>query len=302
MEQQLSTIGKAFEYCLNIKYEEDTYFDNECAIGNRFSFVFIEEGCGVMNRDGISFAYMAPTMLCISEKEHLVIPYSETQRIRVVYIHPDAIHFGLNFDLMNQPPLDLPATMYQDINLFRFFTMRTNEWRGILELGPMTAKKVGQCLDMIKLFTYEQEDPFWPCRTRSYILEILFLQDRLEMKNTTMPTYVDGENVNEIEPILKYLFINYSEKITIADLTKQFQLNRTTLAQLFQDALGESVITYLNKLRIQIASGMLRDTMLPVNDIMERVGFHDGGHFFRTYKKYTGLSPSEYREQYNWMI
>lgn len=50
-----------------------------------------------------------------------------------------------------------------------------------------------------------------------------------------------------------------------------------------------------------MASTMLRDTMLPINEIMTRVGFCDTVHFLRTFKKYTGDSPSEYRKKYNWM-
>lgn len=70
---------------------------------------------------------------------------------------------------------------------------------------------------------------------------------------------------------------------------------------MFKDNLDETFLTYLNKLRITMASTILRDTLLPINEIMTRVGFTDTVHFFRTFKKYTGLTPTEYREKYNWM-
>jgi len=45
-----------------------------------------------------------------------------------------------------------------------------------------------------------------------------------------------------------------------------------------------------------MASVMLKDTLLPVSEVMERVGFNDSTHFSRTFKKYMGLSPSEFRD------
>jgi AraC family L-rhamnose operon regulatory protein RhaS len=61
-------------------------------------------------------------------------------------------------------------------------------------------------------------------------------------------------------------------------------------------------MTYLMKLRLYIASQLLRDTTLPITEIYERVGFNDPAHFGRQFRKHYGTSPSEYRRQYNWLI
>jgi AraC-like DNA-binding protein len=47
---------------------------------------------------------------------------------------------------------------------------------------------------------------------------------------------------------------------------------------------------------------MLRDTMMPISEIYERVGFNDPAHFGRQFRKYYGVPPSEYRRQNCWMI
>jgi AraC-like DNA-binding protein len=66
----------------------------------------------------------------------------------------------------------------------------------------------------------------------------------------------------------------------------------------FRSSTGTSIIEYLVKLRIKIASTMLRDTMLPVSEILDRVGFNDSVHFIRMFKKHIGCTPSEYREKF----
>ncbi len=99
-----------------------------------------------------------------------------------------------------------------------------------------------------------------------------------------------------------YVYHNFDKKITVKDLTEEFHLNRTTFARLFQKNLGEPFLTYLNRLRVTLAATMLRDTGLPISEIMFRVGFTDQVHFLRTFKKFVNMSPSTYREKYSWML
>ncbi|MDD6770863.1 MAG: AraC family transcriptional regulator [Inconstantimicrobium porci] len=81
-------------------------------------------------------------------------------------------------------------------------------------------------------------------------------------------------------------------------MTKKFNMNRTTLSEKFNRLVGETIITYINKLRVNIATTLLRDTRVPISEIMEIVGFNDSSYFFRTFKIYKGQSPKEYRDEY----
>ena len=92
---------------------------------------------------------------------------------------------------------------------------------------------------------------------------------------------------------------HYQEKITIAKLTREFHTNRTTLSKRFHEVTGMPVIAYLIQLRINLAAAMLRDTGLPITEVRQRVGFNDDSHFRRTFRKYLGMAPGEYRHEYN---
>lgn len=83
---------------------------------------------------------------------------------------------------------------------------------------------------------------------------------------------------------------------TALELTKEFHTNRNTLSKKFKKETGLSLIEYILKLRINVACMLLRDTSLPVSEIMERVGFVDISHWGRAFKKYTGYSPTEYKK------
>ena len=131
-------------------------------------------------------------------------------------------------------------------------------------------------------------------------MELLFLCEKIYIDDNNVEV-ISNEIDDDINSVLIYIYNNYSKKITISELTQKFNINRTTLSKKFNEFVGESIITYLNKLRVNMASIMLRDTGLPVNEIMERVGFLDSAHFLRTFKSYMKMTPTEYREKYCWL-
>lgn len=104
-----------------------------------------------------------------------------------------------------------------------------------------------------------------------------------------------------VAAIVTYLNNNYKEKITLEHLATMFTTNRTCLNDQFYKVTNLSIIDYLIKLRVNLAATMLRDTLIPISEIMSRVGFNDRSHFWRTFKKYTSLSPKEYRKKYCWI-
>lgn len=57
---------------------------------------------------------------------------------------------------------------------------------------------------------------------------------------------------------------------------------------------------YITNLRIQHAKDLLRNLALSVNEISNLVGYNDQFHFSRIFKKYEGISPSEYRDRYEY--
>jgi AraC family L-rhamnose operon regulatory protein RhaS len=108
----------------------------------------------------------------------------------------------------------------------------------------------------------------------------------------------DGEVLENVDDIITYLHTNYQNKITLDLLASKFNSNRTTLNERFYKATNLSIINYLIDYRINLASTFLRDTLIPISEIIERVGFNDIAHFGRTFKKHTGMSPSKYRNKY----
>lgn len=278
-----------------------TSFDNRDALNLRFTLLFAEKGSGIAKIDDKSVPFIAPCMFCLNEKEHIIIPEEQGNFFRAIFLHPNVINSSLDFENTRALPCDASITLAQDNELLRLFFQRENDYIGKFNLGPVSAKKIVSMYKDFHELTHEQNRDNWPCRSRSYLMWLMFLLENL----LSVGEYSDEEIIGDVEeklrPILIYIYNNYDKKITVSDITEKFYISRTTLSKMFRDSVGDSFLTYLNKLRVTMASASLRDTLLPINEIMFRVGFTDTVHFFRTFKKYTGLTPSEYREQYNWM-
>src|SRR3990170_663161 len=111
-----------------------------------------------------------------------------------------------------------------------------------------------------------------------------------------------GQKDHEDEPIKKaQVFIegNFQNKITVDDLASRFALSRRNLERRFKRATSNTVIEYLQRVKIEAAKMTLESTRENVNEVMYKVGYNDTKAFRNTFKRFTGLSPVQYRSKYN---
>ena len=98
-----------------------------------------------------------------------------------------------------------------------------------------------------------------------------------------------------VEKAVQFIQDNYAEKITIKDIAHHVRIHPSYLSAIFRKNLDQSVNSYINFHRINVAKQMLRSSDLSITDIALQTGFYDAQHFLKTFKKNTGLTPSEYR-------
>lgn len=111
-----------------------------------------------------------------------------------------------------------------------------------------------------------------------------------------------GQKEHEDEAIRKaqeYIEENYQEKITVDELAEMLALGRRNLERRFKKATSNSVVEYIQRVRMEAAKMSLESSRENVNEVMFNVGYTDTKAFRTTFKKITGLSPVEYRQKYN---
>lgn len=104
----------------------------------------------------------------------------------------------------------------------------------------------------------------------------------------------DGSDKIE-DVIIKYLKNNIYEKITLDDLCKHINYGKTYLCTKFKEKTGISIMNYYLRLKIDEAKKLIRHG-LPFVSIADQLHFVSLSHFTSTFKRYTKMSPSQYKK------
>lgn len=126
----------------------------------------------------------------------------------------------------------------------------------------------------------------------------------IDIDRTSQSPFImfEGQKTHEDEPIKKaqeYIERNFEEKITVNQLAAMFALGRRNLERRFKKATSNTVIEYIQRVKIEVAKKGLETSRKSVNELMYDVGYNDTKAFRTVFKRVTGLSPIEYRNKYN---
>lgn len=98
------------------------------------------------------------------------------------------------------------------------------------------------------------------------------------------------------EELTQYIIQN-EYNVTLDELSQQFFLNRYYICHLFQEIGNITLVEYLNTNKLKKAQELLEHTDMPITEIAGQCGYENIGNFGRTFKKYIGVSPTEYRKR-----
>lgn len=92
-----------------------------------------------------------------------------------------------------------------------------------------------------------------------------------------------------------YIHGHYQEDITLTEMADLSSLSISHFGALFKRYTGETLITYINQVRVEKAKELLRNTNEKIYQIAEEIGFSSQSYFIRVFKNISGMSPNEYR-------
>lgn len=110
-----------------------------------------------------------------------------------------------------------------------------------------------------------------------------------------------GQKDHEDEQIKKaqdFIEKNFSERITVDQLASMFAIGRRNLERRFKKATSNTVVEYIQRVKMEAAKMNLESSRENVNEVMYKVGYTDTKAFRNTFKRITGLSPVQYRTKY----
>ncbi|OIJ17674.1 DNA-binding response regulator [Anaerobacillus alkalilacustris] len=111
---------------------------------------------------------------------------------------------------------------------------------------------------------------------------------------TSCKSKAGNPNINKL---MQYIANHYAEPITLTEVAKHFHFNPSYLSNYFTTHNKESFTEYLNKIRIEEASKLLKQNTAAISEIGSMVGYSDHSYFCKVFKKTMGISPSQYRRK-----
>ena len=99
----------------------------------------------------------------------------------------------------------------------------------------------------------------------------------------------------EVTQALSYIQTSYQHKISLTSVSEHVGLSSGYLCRIFKEETGLSINAYINNLRMTKAGELLKDKNSYIKEVAAAVGFEDQLYFSRLFKRYYGITPSEYR-------
>ncbi|MBO4346640.1 MAG: helix-turn-helix transcriptional regulator [Lachnospiraceae bacterium] len=263
-----------------------------------YKILLHEKGEIRLIKDGETFDIRKPSLILLSHKDRISFETLKKGSNITLYMKPSVVRDEFTLEKIDANAFKemFGQTIYQDYVLVSDFTEIEELKDRIYELSLNEAGKIKSLMNSVDKELTAQYDGFWPCRSRSYLMELLFYI-------ANMNFHRDGEadassSDDEIySRIVEYLSEHLSENITLERVTGDFNINRNKLNELFLSKTSRTCLNYLAELRLDMAKIILSKTQIPIGEVSERVGYPDQNYFTKVFKKQVDMTPSQYRKK-----
>lgn len=223
-----------------------------------------------------------------------------------IVIHPSAVHsvfsVGGNYPLYAVLKLDLlkfPSIVSyapSPVDIFKY--ARSNNMQIHFDRAAADLLKCSDiftdCINEISSFRYGSD-----VMLRSHIYRLIFsivrqwISDGLGIDECP----VSANDPYGIENITEYIDAHLEENIRVSDIADKCHISYSGFAAKFREQYGISCKEYIERMRIFRAEEYLRFTDYDLSFISQQTGFSDCSHFIRSFKKYRGITPKQFRSQ-----
>lgn len=114
---------------------------------------------------------------------------------------------------------------------------------------------------------------------------------------TTEQKYLPTSKYLKILPAIEYIAKNYNKNICNDELASVTELSTVYFRKLFKEVMGISPIKYIQSVKTKKAKEMLSSDYSSITDIAYSLGYDNVYEFSRSFKKYVGISPTQYEKQ-----
>jgi len=182
-------------------------------------------------------------------------------------------------------PSELPASLLDEKAVKKLYEI--NPERELKEYDPSDYDNSPTLMESISLHTKSAASIVLETKGLLYLLCSRFLQSA-----TSKNEISDGR----IRKIVRYIRTHIESPLSINELSGMCYLSKDHFIRLFKRELGQTPIQYINRKKIERAQLKMITGRQSVKDIVYELSFDNASYFNRLFKRYTGVSPNQYRK------
>lgn len=188
-----------------------------------------------------------------------------------------------------------------DFEDFAFRSLLSTHWCGLHRRNSMPERQIReplhQFIEMLKATDNLDLSFGFRMKLLAHVFELFAAFGNIapmEVRRTDQ--LIAFQMAEQIGRITKIGFKPDSPDIDISQLAKFFGYSRSYLCRLFRSVFGMSPRRYLSMVKLHQARHELLNPNQSMEQIADKLGFQDGAHFSKQFKRWTGTSPTEYRQ------
>lgn len=305
--QKVTTTGRQIYPGVNfgIRTADDPYLLPEAMGSDIYQIILVTEGSIILSDTDSRAALLPPQLLCVSYSNPMKTLQITNAKGCSIFFIPQVINYGL-FSDSSVPTSDSPTSLQSTRDraflaerlLIKPFKQGEISNPFHISVNPILYNRIfDMYVGLRDQFTLQPNNN-WPCRGRSYFLELLMLLQNLYAfeKDSQFDLPLPKGDV-EIEESIKLLLLHYASRdIRPSDIRGPLGFLQFTTR--FKRSTGMNVTSYLRLIRLTVAANLLRNTMLPPTDIALRCGYPGISRFYRDFKKMYAKDPVSYRQSF----
>jgi len=266
-----------------IEYKVLQTFPKTIFRNNFFNLIYVIEGTGVQYTNNNSFNYKKGNLFLITPEDSYAFKIDTLTHF-----------FFLKFnDIYIRPKADKDHDWVQRME---FILQNASHRPGCILKNKVDKPMIASLLDsIIKEDTHQQ---LYHNKVIQQIVNtlIIIVARNIALK---LPKNVKESTGEAVLDILHYIqqHILEPDKLRSEQLSKHFRISLTYLGRYFKKQTGETLQQYISNYKLRLIETRLLHTDMRINEIATELNFTDESHLNRTFRKYKGMSPSEFRKK-----
>lgn len=148
---------------------------------------------------------------------------------------------------------------------------------------------------------FEHREEGFEFSIRINLVKLLILIDREFRRSAKPQSHAQTVRLRPSRPfedVIRYVYDNYSQDIPLEQGAYLANMTPAYFSHMFKKETGQTFVEFLHEVRIERAMELIRQDVHTMTQICFQVGFRHLSHFIRTFKKRTGLTPTEYKKSF----